>query len=192
MTSRRSVQRVFLGCALLLGALVLVCLWQWTAARRTMAQLETQTTLPTLAGAASASAPLDGDPRVMLAQASQLRLQGRVDDAVRMLQLLAARTDVQVDLARDVRYNLGNALLALALQSNTRGDEDRALTLVELSKQRYREVLRGAPHDWDARHNLEKALRLAPENDAPPEGERPNNVQRIQVEMRGIRDVDLP
>jgi hypothetical protein len=31
--------------------------------------------------------------------------------------------------------------------------------LVELAKQRYRDLLRAEPQDWDARYNLERALR---------------------------------
>jgi mxaK protein len=178
---RRHVQRAFMGATLLLSVLVAASLASWLAAQRTAAQLLT-----------AASTTTAADPRVQMAQATQWRAQGRVDEAVRVLQALAARRDLPEGLALDVRYNLGNALLVLALQSNTRGDEDRALTLVELSKQRYREVLRLSPNDWDARHNLEKALRLAPENDPPPAAEKPSNVQRIQVEMRGIRAADLP
>lgn len=106
--------------------------------------------------------------------------------------MLAARTDVDGRSAQDIRYNLANALMVMALQPDMRGHEDRALTLLELSKQRYREVLQQTPDDWDARYNLERALRLAPENEPPAEAEKPSNVQRIQVELRGIRAADLP
>ncbi len=187
-----SVNRVC-GVLSMLAALVLAwSAWQWNTAHRSASMVQTAAQAPVPDTAASAAARRDGDPRVLLPQASRLRSQGRHDDAVRILQALAARDDIAAPMAQVVRYNLGNELLALALQSNTKGDEDRAMTLVELAKQRYREVLREAPQHWDARHNLDIALRLSPETDAPPAGERPTNIQRIQVDLRGMRGVDLP
>jgi mxaK protein len=147
---------------------------------------------PVPESAASAAAQRNGDARVLIVQASALRAQSRHDDAVRILQALAARGDLDAASAQVVRFNLGNELLALALQHNTKGDEDRAMTLVELAKQRYREVLRSEPQHWDARHNLDIALRLVPETEPPPGDEKPTNIQRIQVDLRGIRGVDLP
>ena len=166
--------------------------WQWRAARDAQAVVQAAAAAPVPEAAASAAGRSDGDVRVLIVQASALRAQGRHDDAVRILQALAARSDLDHASAQVVRFNLGNELLALALQHNTKGDEDRAMTLVELSKQRYREVLRQEPQHWDARHNLDIALRLVPETEPPPPDEKPKNIQRIQVDLRGIRGVDLP
>jgi mxaK protein len=179
----------------LAAAAALALLWQalhWQLARNAQAVVADAAAAPVPDDAASAAMRRDSDARRLIVQATQLRGQGRHDDAVRILQALAARSDIDDPTALVVRYNLGNELLALALAHNTKGDEDRAMTLVELAKQRYREVLRTAPQHWDARHNLDIALRLAPETEPPAPEARPTNVQRIQVDLRGIRGVDLP
>jgi mxaK protein len=84
------------------------------------------------------------------------------------------------DLRRIALYDLGNLHLQQALRVG-QTDEEQALPLLELAKQSYRDVLRRDPGDWDARYNLERVLRLAPEEDedfedtgppAPKEQER--------------------
>jgi mxaK protein len=68
------------------------------------------------------------------------------------------------DLRRIALYDLGNLHLRQALQVGL-DDEAQSLPLVELAKQSYRDLLRREPNDWDARYNLERTLRLAPEDD---------------------------
>jgi mxaK protein len=68
------------------------------------------------------------------------------------------------DLRRIALYDLGNLHLRQALQVGL-DDEAQSLPLVELAKQSYRDLLRQDPNDWDARYNLERTLRLAPEDD---------------------------
>ena len=68
------------------------------------------------------------------------------------------------DLRRIALYDLGNLDLRQALHVGL-DDEARSLPLVELAKQSYRNLLRRDPGDWDARYNLERTLRLAPEDD---------------------------
>jgi mxaK protein len=68
------------------------------------------------------------------------------------------------DLRRIALYDLGNLHLHQALQAGL-SDEAQSLPLIELAKQSYRDLLRKDPTDWDARYNLERALRLAPEGD---------------------------
>jgi len=62
-------------------------------------------------------------------------------------------------------YDLGNLYLKRAYGHATE-DAGVFIPLVELSKQRYRDLLRLHPDRWDARYNLERALRLAPEDNA--------------------------
>src|SRR5262249_7284820 len=68
------------------------------------------------------------------------------------------------DLRRVALYDLGNLYLRQALQVGLE-DEGQSLPLLELAKQSYRDLLRRDPDDWDARYNLERTLRLAPESD---------------------------
>jgi len=68
------------------------------------------------------------------------------------------------DLRLIALYDLGNLHLHHAIQAGL-ADEAQSLPLTELAKQSYRDLLRRDPNDWDARYNLERALRLAPEDD---------------------------
>jgi mxaK protein len=68
------------------------------------------------------------------------------------------------DLRRIALYDLGNLHLRQALQAGV-ADDAQSLPLTELAKQSYRDLLRRDPDDWDARYNLERALRLAPEEE---------------------------
>jgi mxaK protein len=79
------------------------------------------------------------------------------------------------DLRQIALYDLGNLHLRQAIHAGL-ADEAQSLPLTELAKQSYRDLLRRNPYDWDARYNLERALRLAPEEDedasedtAPPD-----------------------
>lgn len=194
MMATMNAPRVLRGFAIVAAALSLACValaWQWQSARAAQARLATVSATGA-DDAASSALRADDDVPLLIARASALRRAGREDEAVRILQTLAARNDLAMAQALAVRQNLGNALLLLALNANTKDDEDRAMTLVELAKQRYREVLRATPDAWDARHNLDLALRLGPETEPPPPREEPTNVQKIQVDLRGIRGVDLP
>jgi mxaK protein len=68
------------------------------------------------------------------------------------------------DLRLIALYDLGNLHLHHAIQAGL-ADEAQSLPLTELAKQSYRDLLRRDPTDWDARYNLERSLRLAPEDD---------------------------
>lgn len=94
-------------------------------------------------------------------------------------------------LARAALYNQGNLQLRSAL---TRSGENAAdtLPLIELAKQAYRDLLRADPGFWDARYNLERALRLAPETaDAPSDSEPPIEKERAVTTMRAP-ETELP
>lgn len=152
------------------------------------------------APAASDAAPASRDaPRELrLAQALALARAGAHDAAFKSYAGLIG-TGTPDAIGREALFNLGNMYLrqgsglggdapATAV-ANTSPD---AAPLVELAKQRYRDLLRAAPDDWDARYNLERALRLAPEEE---EGfvEDPNvPVERRRVMLRGMDPGDLP
>ena len=70
----------------------------------------------------------------------------------------------RTDLRLIALYDLGNLHLHHAIQAGL-ADEAQSLPLTELAKQSYRDLLRRDPNDWDARYNLERSLRLAPEDD---------------------------
>jgi mxaK protein len=91
-------------------------------------------------------------------------------------------------LGRQALFNLGNMYLRQALA----GGGNDALPLIELAKQRYRDLLRAMPDDWDARYNLERALRLAPEDQEAVAEEDNVPVERRRVMLRGMDPGDLP
>lgn len=107
-------------------------------------------------------------------------------------QAIAAYKDAERgagdELAAAARYNRANAYLRWALE--LRGDQAQAqaLPLIELAKQTYRDLLRERPGHWDARYNLERALRLLPdpEAEALADGPQPEQRERAVTTMRGF------
>lgn len=160
----------------------------WYAARWHRAQA----VAAEMAAAATASAPhAEADARVQFARAQALRRAGDADAALALYDGLAARLSGS-ELGEIALYNAGHTLLAQALDAMSRGDSTRALPLAELAKQRFRALLRERPDAWDARYNLERALRLVPEDDDPEGDAARTNVEKRQVRLGGMTAQDLP
>jgi mxaK protein len=100
-------------------------------------------------------------PEARLARAVAL---SRLDYDAALAAYKAIIQSTREDLHRIALYDLGNLNLRQAIQYGL-ADEAQSLPLTELAKQSYRDLLRRDPTDWDARYNLERALRLAPEDD---------------------------
>jgi mxaK protein len=133
---------------------------------------------------------LDSDvPEAQFARAVALAQSGKSDPALRIYKSLARST--RADIRRDALYNTGNLYMRDAERRNS--DEGfESLPLVELAKQAYREVLRASPDDWDARYNLERALRLAPETEQEgDESDAPMKEQRVKSTLVG-EAINLP
>lgn len=133
---------------------------------------------------------LDSDvPEAQFAQAWALAQSGKSAPALKIYKSLGRGT--RADIRRDALYNTGNVYMHDAARRNS--DEGfESLPLVELAKQAYREVLREWPDDWDARYNLERALRLAPEMEQEgDESDAPMKEQRVMSTIRG-EAVNLP
>lgn len=153
---------------------------------------------PDAAATASAAASTSAGPEstvardapreVRLAHATALSKAGAHDAAFKVYSSLLepGRTDA---ISRHAQYNLGNMYLRQALAA---GDRSDTRPLVELAKQRYRDVLRAEPQDWDTRYNLERALRAAPEEQEAGVEEPNQPVERRNVSLRGMKAGDLP
>ncbi|WP_374341814.1 MxaK protein [Methyloversatilis sp.] len=125
------------------------------------------------------------EPEAEFARALSLAARNDYEGAVRAYKDLSRHSEGE--LLQAVLYNLGNLHLREALQF---GPESigKSLPLAELSKSSYRELLRLNPQHWDAKYNLERALRLAPEREAsveegPP---LPQNSERAVTTMKAF------
>ncbi len=127
-------------------------------------------------------------PEARFARALSLAGAGESEAAIKAYKALSGET--QPDLRQRALYNLGNLYMRHAFEN--RSDAAQSLPFVELAKQSYRGLLRLAPADWDARYNLELALRLAPEveQDIEDKDEPPQREQSVST-LQGVR-IDLP
>lgn len=135
-----------------------------------------------------AAVPRDAPREVRLAHATALSKAGAFDAAFKAFSGLIepGRSDA---VSRHAQYNLGNMYLRQGLGTTSGADTG---PLVELAKQRYRDLLRAEPQDWDARYNLERALRAAPEEQEAVAEETNEPVERRNVALRGMKPGDLP
>lgn len=128
-------------------------------------------------------------PEARFARALALARAGESDAAVKAYKALIEGD--RRDLSQAARYNLGNLHMRDALEDGA-SEAFRSLPLIELAKQRYRDVLRNEPAHWDARYNLSRALQLAPElEQSLEEKEEPPEKEQSVSTLQGAR-IDLP
>jgi mxaK protein len=128
-------------------------------------------------------------PEARLARAVSL---ARVDYDAALATYKAIIQSNRDDLRLIALYDLGNLHLHHAIQAGLT-EEAQSLPLTELAKQSYRDLLRRDPTDWDARYNLERALRLAPEeDDAPDEDTGPPDPREHERSTIADPRMDLP
>lgn len=106
---------------------------------------------------------INASPEVRLARAMYYQRQHRYDDALATLSLIMDKGNAQLQTV--VRYNLGNVYLQQAIEQVEAQNINAAQPLTALAKQAYRQALALNSHFWDAKYNLEVAMRLLPEMD---------------------------
>lgn len=187
---RITVHAVFgllaLGCTVAAAAQALR-LWHLQRLNEAIAAAQT---LPDRASAQ----PLQQDaaPAIRLARAGALAHAGAHDAAVKGYLSLVRPGDNDA-LGRQAQFNLGNMYLRQGVALvDAGGQPAAALPFAELAKQRYRDLLRQTPGDWQARYNLERALRLAPEEQEELAEESNVPAERRRVALRGMEPGDLP
>lgn len=183
---RRTVHAAFASLALCCAAWAAYQGWSLVAAERSNAAvLQAMTTKPgTMAGQTTQSA------RVQLARAVALSKAGERDAAAKLYNGLIDRANLD-ELGRTAMFDLANMYLREALAAGA-GNPAASAPLIELAKNRYRDVLRAKPDDWDARYNLERALWLQPESaQAFDDGREPAEFSR-PVKVPGVVLGDLP
>jgi len=168
----RAVRIGSLVASLALAAALATEAWQLARALHVTRLLASR-----LADASRPALPAGDDPRLWMVAARQPARAGRVAQAAALLRQAADASHGPVREA--ALYDLGNLYLGEALRLRDSGADASALPLVELAKESYRSVLLERPDLWDAKLNLELALRVAPDPDpddtgAPqiPTGER--------------------
>lgn len=128
-------------------------------------------------------------PEARFARALALARAGQSEPAAKAYKALIEGD--RRDLSQAALYNLGNLYMRDALADGA-SEVFRSLPLIELAKQRYRDVLRTEPADWDARYNLSRALQLAPEIEQElEEKEEPPEREQSVSTLQGAR-IDLP
>ncbi len=113
----------------------------------------------------------DTDPQLIFAKAYEQQQNGDPLEAIQLYGRILQRGDAK--FRAQVRFNLGT----LYLRDAARIWKDRGLlehvrvnTLLSAAKDNLRESLVLVPEQWDARYNLEYALRIT-----PPPKEKPKN-----------------
>jgi mxaK protein len=127
-------------------------------------------------------------PEVRLARAMVLSKTRAYADAQKLYDALIQDED-SGRVASDALFNLGNMYVRQATGDGGTGVV-RSLPLLEQAKQRYRQLLRATPNDWDARYNLERVLWLAPE--AAQSVDEPDVKEQHDLKLRGAQAEDLP
>jgi len=102
-------------------------------------------------------------PEVKLARALQLQRQGRYDEALAAMSAIINSGDKA--LQTQIRYSLGNLYLEQAIAKTEAMAIADAQPLLALAKQAYRQALALDSGFWDAKYNLDVAMRLLPELD---------------------------
>ena len=125
--------------------------------------------------------------QVKFAQAHALAAEGGdgADDEGALRLYRSLEGDSPLGLA--ARYNSANLLMRQAVVVQAGAEPGKAIALIELAKEGYRNVLRVDPRHWDARYNLERAQRLLPdpdETDVAPAGTQ-RDAERAATTMRG-------
>ncbi|MET3356190.1 UNVERIFIED_ORG: mxaK protein [Xanthobacter viscosus] len=115
-------------------------------------------TIAALAEGRDVPVPETAAPRLLLARAHFLMVRDRLDEAQPFVDRLA-RAD-QTELAVAALYDLANARLARAISHLEQTQIDPAIPLVRLAKAGYRAALVRDPGFWDAKYNLDIAMRL--------------------------------
>lgn len=178
---------------LFFGAVALVCLSmsafhgyrlkQAADDKRRIEQLRTAGSIETLENIPAAS------NKLLLEKANALARLGDPDGATRTFNRLIQQ-DPAGPAGVAARFNLANLYLRQSIDNGLAAGASPAPDL-ELAKQRYREVLKLKPEHWDARYNLEQALRLAPEHDGATPGEK-DIKERRRVRLPDMSPVQLP
>lgn len=160
LSARRRRLYLFAAAMAALAALSVLDFHAWSSAQRWNRVIAALRDDATAQGLETLEQGAPAEARIAFALAIGSR--GEIAPAVAMLREVA---QARPDLASTALYDAANTLLREGQRIGVAENAGQALPFVELAKETYREVLRLDPDAWDARFNLERALRIAPEGD---------------------------
>ncbi len=163
---RRALRIVLLIASGLVALALAFESWQLAQAARVNRQLAQRLTDRPFA--VEQSARVGNDPRLWINASHQPARAGQIAEAAALLR--RAADESRGELRQIALYDLGNLYLREALRVRQSGADASALPLLELAKESYRSVLLERPDLWDAKFNLELALRAAPDPDPDDTG----------------------
>lgn len=111
----------------------------------------------------------------------------RLEEAQPLVNQLVQQPDPR--LAAEALYTMGNGRLRLAIEHLGVNHIDAATPLVRLAKQNYRQALEIKPDFWDAKFNLDVAMRLVrdfPQVDTSGEDIPPEAAKRLWTDLPGL------
>ena len=143
-------------------------------------------TIASLASGRDVPVAADAPDRLLLARAHFLMIRDRLDEAQPLVDRLAANGS---PLGVAGLYDLANARLAAAISLLERTEIDPAVPQVRLAKAGYRAALVRAPDFWDAKYNLDIAMRLVrdfPQIEQEQQDEAQDTPKRLWTDLPGL------
>lgn len=183
---KRSTVHFFFG--LIAAFLLALSLWLFYALSRNQEVINAVLDVPDTLSSHNPDASTNAHPAVVLRTANALSKGNEFDDAEALYVKLADRNQKD-ELSSAARFNLANHYLKEGLRSDLPGAQTRPL--IEIAKQRYRDLLLVEPEHWGARVNLEHALRAAPELPDTLFDKRPP-IKSVNVVVPDFTLKDLP
>ena len=125
-------------------------------------------------------------PQALFAQAYFHAQKGDRERAIALYKRVETSPDAL--LARAASYNRANGYIIRAMEFSGVDNPHLGLPLAESAKDAYRALLRTDPGYWDAKYNLERALRLVPDPDdsADADPPPPQQSERAPTTMHGF------
>ncbi len=186
---RKTIHSGFAALAFCLSALA-TNFWMEMTTSRTMARVISQIPAALSANDNSFhSKQVLSYPETRLAWANALSEAGSFEAAEAAFNALIRESNSAVT-AGAAQFNLANAYLRQGMRDDI--DASQRGPMLELAKQRYRDLLRVFPNHWDLRYNLELALRLAPEREAALAADKVKPIKSVRVIVPDFKAKDLP
>ena len=129
----------------------------------------------------------DVRPELLFARLVFLTTRDRFDEAQPLVNRIA--TSGAPRIAAAALYDLANGRLRVAIGHLESNDIDPAVPLVRLAKEGYRRALTVDPGFWDAKYNLDVAMRLVrdfPQIETSGEEIPPDAAKRLWTDLPGI------